>query len=158
MTGVGFSLIPATLIGGVMYERESGLKHMQVISGMNVATYWVINVMYDIAKVEVPMILCCALLAIFNLKEYMPEAFPAFILFPFGVVPFTHATSFLFQKEGSAQMFTIGLNLIFLMVVPLSVFIMQQFPATAWVAMQINYWSRVVPSYCVSKTLLFCGT
>lgn len=97
---------------------------MQIISGMNVATYWVINVFYDIVKIEIPMICCCILLAVFNLKEYMPEAFPVFIFYPLGVVPFTHATSFLFVKEGSAQMFTIGINLIFLMIIPLTVFIM----------------------------------
>ena len=62
VVAVGFSLIPATLIGQVMHERESGLKHMQVISGMNIATYWVINVFYDIVKLEVPMILCCIML------------------------------------------------------------------------------------------------
>ena len=61
----------------------------------------------------------------------MPEAFPVFILYPLGVVPFTHATSFLFQKEGSAQMFTIMVNLVFLMVIPLTVYIMLNFPATA---------------------------
>ena len=96
MVAVGFSLIPATLIGQVMHERESGLKHMQVISGMNVAAYWIINVTYDILKLEIPMILCCFLLWPFNLKEYEPEAWPVFWCYPLGVVPFTHATSFLF--------------------------------------------------------------
>ena len=96
VVAVGFSLIPATLIGQVMHERESGLKHMQVISGMNVATYWIINVTYDILKLEIPMILCCFLLWPFQLKEYMPEAWPVFWCYPLGVVPFTHATSFLF--------------------------------------------------------------
>ena len=55
-------------------------------------------------------------------------------------------------------MFTIGINLIFLMAVPLSVFIMIQFQQTALLATYINYWSRIIPSYNVSKTLLFCGT
>lgn len=158
MVAVGFSLIPATLIGQVMHERESGLKHMQVISGMNVAAYWIINVTYDILKLEIPMILCCFLLWPFQLKEYMPEAWPVFWCYPLGVVPFTHATSFLFQKEGSAQMFTVGLNLVSLMVVPITVYIMLQFPGTASTALYINYWARVIPSYNVAKTLLFCGT
>ena len=55
-------------------------------------------------------------------------------------------------------MFTVGINLIFLMIVPLSVFIMIQFKETASIALIINYYSRIIPSYNVAKTLLFCGT
>ena len=55
-------------------------------------------------------------------------------------------------------MFTVGLNLIFLMIVPLSVFIMVQFKETASLALVINYYSRIIPSYNVAKTVLFCGT
>ena len=59
---VGLSLLPGLIVGGIMYEREKNLKHMQIISGMNLCSYWIVNLLFDIIKMEVPMILCCVLL------------------------------------------------------------------------------------------------
>ena len=98
---VGLSLLPGLIVGQIMYEREKNLKHMQIISGMNLCSYWIVNILFDIIKMEVPMVLCCVLLYLFELKEYYPAMF-VFVVYPFGVVPFTHATSFLFQSEWSA--------------------------------------------------------
>lgn len=64
---VGLSLVPGLIVGGVMYEREKNLKHMQIISGMNLCSYWIVNILFDILKMEVPMILCCVLLYVFEL-------------------------------------------------------------------------------------------
>ena len=92
---VGLSLLPGLIVGGIMYEREKNLKHMQIISGMNLCSYWIVNLLFDIIKMEVPMILCCVLLQLFELTEYYSATF-VFLAYPIGVVPFTHALSFLF--------------------------------------------------------------
>ena len=92
---VGLSLVPGLIVGAVMYEREKNLKHMQIISGMNLCSYWIVNILFDILKMEVPMVICCTLLYAFDLREYYPAMF-VFVAYPIGVVPFTHATSFLF--------------------------------------------------------------
>ena len=62
---------------------------------MNLCSYWIVNILFDIIKMEVPMVLCCVLLFVFELKEYLPAMF-VFLAYPIGVVPFTHATSFIF--------------------------------------------------------------
>lgn len=98
---IGFVILPATIVGQIMSEREQNLKHMQVISGMNLFSYWCINVIFDIIKMEIPMAMCVGLLYAFRLKEYYMSMY-VFFLFPVGVVPFTHGTSFLFQTEWSA--------------------------------------------------------
>ncbi len=98
---VGLSLLPGLIVSGVMYERETNLKHMQIISGMNLCSYWIVNLLFDILKMEVPMILCCVLLYYFKMNDYFSAMF-IFVAYPVGVVPFTHATSFLFQTEWSA--------------------------------------------------------
>lgn len=92
---VGLSLLPGLIVGGIMYEREKNLKHMQIISGMNICSYWIVNLLFDILKMEIPMVICCALLYAFEMKDYFSAMF-VFVAFPLGVVPFTHATSFLF--------------------------------------------------------------
>ena len=98
---VGVSLLPGLIVGAIMHEREKNLKHMQIISGMNLCSYWIVNLLFDILKMEVPMIICCVLLYSFELQDYLPAMF-VFMAYPIGVVPFTHATSFLFQSEWSA--------------------------------------------------------
>jgi ATP-binding cassette subfamily A (ABC1) protein 3 len=98
---IGFCILPATIVGHIMAEREQNLKHMQVISGMNMFSYWTINVLFDIFKMEIPMALCVGLLYAFRLKDYYPSMY-VFFLFPVGVVPFTHGLSFLFGTEWSA--------------------------------------------------------
>jgi ATP-binding cassette, subfamily A (ABC1), member 3 len=92
---IGFCIMPATIVGHVMYERENNLKHMQVISGMNLFSYWAINVLFDIIKMEIPMLLCIGLIFAFRLSDYYMSLY-VFLLFPVGVVPFTHGFSFLF--------------------------------------------------------------
>lgn len=64
---VGLSLLPGLIVSNVMYEREKNLKHMQIISGMNLCSYWIVNLIFDIIKMEVPMILCCVLLYQFDM-------------------------------------------------------------------------------------------
>lgn len=68
---------------------------------MNICSYWIVNLLFDILKMEIPMVLCCVLLYAFELVEYFPAMF-VFVAYPVGVVPFTHATSFLFTSEWSA--------------------------------------------------------
>ena len=34
VVGIGFALIPASIISFLLHEREKNLKHMQLISGM----------------------------------------------------------------------------------------------------------------------------
>lgn len=64
---VGVSLLPGLIVGAIMHEREKNLKHMQIISGMNLCSYWIVNLLFDILKMEVPMIICCVLLYSFEL-------------------------------------------------------------------------------------------
>lgn len=62
---IGFSILPAAIVGHIMSEREQKMKHMQVISGMNLFSYWTINVLFDIFKMEIPMMMCVGLLYAF---------------------------------------------------------------------------------------------
>ena len=96
---------------------------MQVISGMNMFSYWTINVIFDIFKMELPMMMCVGLLYAFSLEEYY-ESMYVFFAFPVGVVPFTHGISFLFQTEWGAQFFTVVLNLSAMMFLPIGIFLM----------------------------------
>ena len=57
VAGIGFSLLPASAIGNIVQEREKGLKHMQVLSGLSLLAYWVSNLLFDLLKCLIPCVL-----------------------------------------------------------------------------------------------------
>ena len=60
--GIGFALIPASIISAIVSEREKNLKHMQIISGMSLAAYWISNYIFDILKTLIVMVVAIGLL------------------------------------------------------------------------------------------------
>jgi ATP-binding cassette subfamily A (ABC1) protein 3 len=65
---IGFSLIPASVVANVLHEKEHNLKHIQIISGMNLPAYWVSNFLFDIFKAYIPCLITIGLIEAFDLK------------------------------------------------------------------------------------------
>jgi len=68
VVAIGFALIPAAVVSFILNEREKNLKHMQLISGMNLSAYWVSNLCFDIVKAIIPSVIVIGLLYAFELK------------------------------------------------------------------------------------------
>ena len=66
---VGLSILPAIVIGNILFEREKKLKHLQMISGLNLTAYWIINMVFDIIKTLVPIGSIIGLIYAFNLED-----------------------------------------------------------------------------------------
>ena len=97
MVGLAFSLIPTVIISFILKEREEQLKHIQLISGMNLSAYWMANMLSDVIKAYIPVI-CTYLLALaFSIK--IPGVIVMFLLFPLAIVPTTYCFSFLFKSD-----------------------------------------------------------
>lgn len=52
MTAVSFSMLVTSIVGHVVTERVEGFKHMQMITGLNLAAYWAANFFIDLLKLE----------------------------------------------------------------------------------------------------------
>lgn len=65
MVGIGIALIPCAMISFILKERQDNLKHMQMISGMSLPAYWISNMIADIIKVYIPLILMILLSVVF---------------------------------------------------------------------------------------------
>lgn len=63
---IAFALIPSSIISFIINEREKNLKHMQMISGMNLSAYWVSNYVFDILKAEITMGMTIGLMYAFD--------------------------------------------------------------------------------------------
>lgn len=110
VVAVGFALIPASIISNMVSERELNLKHMQMISGMNLPAYWIANSVFDLAKAYIPCIVSIGLLYAFDIEyDYV---WILFLLYPLGVIPYTYFMSFLVSTENLAQTVTIFLHFV----------------------------------------------
>ena len=100
MVGIGISLIPCAMISFILKEREDNLKHMQLISGMSLSAYWISNMISDIIKVYIPLVLMIILSFIFGTNY--AGVWVLVLLLPWALVPFTYITSFLFSNDTNA--------------------------------------------------------
>ena len=100
MVAIAVAIIPTVMISYLISERIKGLKHIQTVSGMNLLSYWMANILLDVLKVVLLLIviLILAIIAGVNFKEKLIF----FLLFPFALVPFTYATSFIFNHDTMA--------------------------------------------------------
>ena len=67
---------------------------------MSLASYWLTNFIFDILKTMFLSLMTLLLLEIFNMN--LPDIWLIMLLYPFALIPFTYATSFLFSKESTA--------------------------------------------------------
>ncbi len=100
MLGIGMALIPCVMVSFIMKERAEGLKHMQLISGMSLPAYWISNMIADIVKVYIPVLMM--LLTSIAFKVNYPDIWILFLLLPLALVPFSYVTTFLFGSDTSA--------------------------------------------------------
>lgn len=100
MVGIGMALIPCVMVSYILKERTECLKHMQLISGMSLPAYWISNMMADIVKVYIPVLLMLATSILFNANY--PDVWVLFLLLPLALVPFSYMTSFMFGSDTGA--------------------------------------------------------
>ena len=67
VVSIGFALIPAAIVSFIVNEREKNLKHMQLISGLDLSAYWISNLAFDIFKSVIPCVIVIGLMYAFGL-------------------------------------------------------------------------------------------
>lgn len=102
---IAFALIPGSVISQIVHERESKVKHQQIISGATLIPYWLAAYTIDVIRSMISIAVAIIFVYVFNVD--LPYVWILFILFGFAIHPFTYFTSHLFSKEGVAQSMTI---------------------------------------------------
>ena len=156
MIAIGFSLLPASIISHAIQERNSGLKHQQLISGMNIFAYWTANYIFEIIKTELPILLSLGLVYAFD--EGLPMVWRTFLLLPVGLVPFTFGISFFFGQDSSAKSTVMFVNFVIAGLGGIAVFILSIISQTYYVADILTYVFRLVPIFSVTHTINFQST
>jgi len=116
---------------------------------MNLLSYWVSNLIFDLIKSYVPVLISLGLIYAFD--EDIPEIYGVFLLLPVGIVPFTYVLSFFFTKESIAQTVVIFINLIFAGIGSLVVTLLRFFESTLEVGDDLSKAFKIVPNFCLAE-------
>lgn len=151
--GFAFCFMPCAIISFILIERVENHRHMQLISGMSLQAYWLSNMIADMIKLYIPIIIIILISIAFNANY--PGVWILYMLLPLAMVPFTYVTSFLFEKDSNAQIITLLLNYFVCDVMAFLVFVLQFIPQTFKLGGILRWALCIFPSYCVINGLLW---
>jgi ATP-binding cassette subfamily A (ABC1) protein 3 len=103
---LAFTFIPASFAVFVVGEREHKSKHLQLISGVSMSSYWAANYLWDFCAFVVPASLSCAVIYAYqnpSLVDNFDVLAVSFMLYGTSIIPFTYLCSFLFTSHSTAQ-------------------------------------------------------
>ncbi|XP_068612159.1 LOW QUALITY PROTEIN: phospholipid-transporting ATPase ABCA1-like [Brachionichthys hirsutus] len=110
------SFIPASFILFLVKERVNKAKHLQFVSGVNPAVYWLANFAWDMCNYIVPCLIVIGIFLCFQKEAYVsPPNLPALILllilYGWSITPMMYPASFVFSVPSTAYVVLTCLNL-----------------------------------------------
>ena len=141
-----FTLIPANFVTIIIREKENNSKHLQIISGISLMSYWVNNFIFELAKYYIIGAICLVILKLFGFYEdYLVILY---ILYGPPMVAFTYIIGSLVKNEGTGQVLVILINLLFGAIGGTAVFIMRMYQKLMDTAILLAKIFRIIPSFC----------
>jgi len=150
---IGFALIPACMSSFILVERLNDLKHMQLISGMNLLSYWISNYLFDLIKVYMVALSVLGILELFNC--HYDHVYISFLLYPWAVVPFTYVSTFIFQQENFAQTLTVFLHFSSAGIGAIMAFILRTFYLTYDLGDAMTWYLKLIPTFSLTNPIMF---
>ncbi|KAG8175444.1 hypothetical protein JTE90_026867 [Oedothorax gibbosus] len=103
----GMSFLIASFAVFIVKERSSNSKHLQLVSGVNLFSYWLASFMWDffnylIPCCLVPLVFLCFGTEGFSTGEELGRLFLLFFIHGFSALPFVYCCTFLFRTPSTA--------------------------------------------------------
>jgi hypothetical protein len=86
VTTLVFAYLLTIMAGNITEERTTGMKQLQILSGLPLSSYWISNFTIDLIKLQIPTIILSL-----SLNHH-----PTFLLFPLTAIPATYVLTFAF--------------------------------------------------------------
>ena len=158
---IALSLIPANFITIILREKENKSKHLQILSGTSIYTYWINNYIFEIIKYYVVVGICIIILLAFSFYEKYLSLI--YIFYGPALISFTYVISYFLETEGTGQITILLLNLFFGSLCGSAVLILRTNKNLKYLGIFLSYLFRLVPSFCIcygyneliSKKILF---
>jgi len=152
---IAFAFIPASFAGFMVKERETKVKHQQLISGVSITAYWLSTYAWDILITIVNGIMCIIVFYILDIKQLTGDNLGATIiillLYAFSIAPFTYFASFAFTSHVTAQNV---LLLVYIMaggILQVVSIVLDLISATRDANTVLKYFYRLMPSFCFGE-------
>ncbi|CAI2386299.1 unnamed protein product [Moneuplotes crassus] len=142
---IAFAVVPTGIAATLVKERESNVKHQQMISGASKLSYWLSTYTIDLIRGYFPITF--GIIMIFAFDVDLPFVWVHFILFGLVIHPFTYATTFWFKKHGVAQLMTIIINIGLGALIPIAILILQTIESTQNIANTLRWIPRIFPIF-----------
>uniref|UniRef100_A0A674F6M5 ATP-binding cassette sub-family A member 1-like n=1 Tax=Salmo trutta TaxID=8032 RepID=A0A674F6M5_SALTR len=151
------SFIPASFVLFLIQERVNRAKHLQFVSGVNPAVYWVANFAWDICNYIVPCLIVIVIFLCFQQKAYVsPPNLPALIwllvMYGWSITPMMYPASFIFSVPSTAYVVLTCINLFIGINGSLATFVMELFDDD--VGGQVLL---IFPHFCLGRGLIDMG-
>ena len=143
---LSFTLIPSNFITIIIKERESNSKHLQIISGISLFSYWFNNYLFELVKYYVIGGICILFIYIFQF--YQDYLYILYLEYGPAMVSFTYLFSFIFKNEDKGQTVVLLINLIIGALGGSAIIIMRLKDNLVKYAKPIIYIFRLIPSFC----------
>ena len=152
-SAIAYSIVITVTISYLVVERISQLKHVQVITGMRLSSYWIANFIFDAIKLYITVVTTIVLFYVFEMEYESSKV--VFALFPIAIIPFTYVFSFLFSSDSAAQTFTMFCHTSTILIFSTVIFIVRVVPDLEDIGDSLNYGFRFIPSYSLATSLYF---
>jgi hypothetical protein len=152
---ISYSMIITSIVSYLTVERLNGLKHLQLVCGVQLTAYWAANFMFDTLKLSLTNFVAIVLFQAFDMG--FDSAWATLLALPFGIVPFTYMTSFLFTSDNAAQTFTMFFHFFVLGILSLLVFFLRLAPDLQNTGDVLHFALKAIPTYLIGSSL-FCDT
>ena len=143
---IAFSLIPANFVTIIVKEKLNNSKHLMRVSGINIASYWIVNFIFELVKYYFTCGICLLLLWAFDFyKDYL---YILYLIYGPAMVSMTYVLSFLFSSESGAQNGIILLNFLIGALGSTVILLLRLLDNVKNVAKIIQYIISLLPSFC----------
>ncbi|XP_065332368.1 ATP-binding cassette sub-family A member 7-like isoform X3 [Cloeon dipterum] len=159
------SFVPASFVVTLIEERATKAKHLQFVSGVDAAIYWISAFFWDMMSYLVSATLCIAIFLIFNEKAYVSsENLPGLVLLLFfygwSSIPLMYPASFVAKVSSTAFVFLACWNLFVGIVTTVAVFVLEIFDdeELQFIGSILKEVFLVFPHFCLGQGLMKMAT
>jgi ATP-binding cassette subfamily A (ABC1) protein 3 len=144
------AIMPVNYIYLLVTERVNNSKHLMRISGLNIASYWIVNYIFEIVKYYSTGGICFLLLYVF--KFYKNYFYIFYITLGPGLISLTYIMSF-FLDESSAQNVVLVVNFIIGNVGAIIIIVIRTVESVKNIGKVLEYIFAIIPSFCFDFSL-----
>ena len=151
LIAIAFAIIPAVVAGQIVNERLK-TKHQQIISGVNLLSYWLSNYFLDWIRSIIVIII--AVIFILSVGIDLPYSWVLFLLFSLSIHPFTYATSFMFKNENSARNYTASFHIFFGGFIANAILLLHKSGKFSKIGKLLRWFFMIIPSFSLISGML----